>query len=54
MVKKIPVSKRVADTIDDIEIKEGEALSQQQIVDIIEQNDKDLGNKEFIVSCLEN
>ncbi|AEI36201.1 hypothetical protein [Francisella salina] len=35
--KKIPVSKRVADTIDDIEIKEGEALSQQQIVDIIEE-----------------
>lgn len=45
--KKIPVSKKVADTVDNIEIKEGEALSQQQIVDIIEQNDKDLDNKEL-------
>ncbi|QUE30600.1 hypothetical protein [Francisella philomiragia] len=45
--KKIPVSKRVADTIDDIEIKEGESLTQQQIVDIIQQNDKDLDNKEL-------
>ncbi|WP_432772718.1 hypothetical protein [Francisella salimarina] len=41
------MSERVADTIDDIEIKEGEALSQQQIVDIIEENDKDLDSKEL-------
>ncbi|APD50518.1 hypothetical protein [Francisella hispaniensis] len=34
--KKIIVSKKVANTIDDIEIQEGESLTQQQIIDIIE------------------
>ncbi|APC91477.1 MULTISPECIES: hypothetical protein [Francisella] len=36
--KKITVSKKVANTIDDIEIQDGEALSQQQIINIIQNN----------------
>lgn len=43
--KKIPVSQNQANLIDDLEIKEGEALSHKQIVDIV--NDSGSGLEEL-------
>lgn len=43
--KDIPVSKNKVNLIDDIEIKEGEALSQKQIINIV--NNSGSGVKEL-------